>query len=475
MKRILFYLLICCSLVPWVSCSEDPTKEEAAPPNTAPKCKITSPAEGQTLDANLPLTIKGRIEDAENNVTLARLSISGETVAEGLEYPLFECTVEPEQLPRGLHTIDLYVEDAGGLHVQHRVNVVFEKEARLMTGPNGEESLAVGYWSEECEARVIAPGKWSLSFPVSGRIEYFDPESRTWVSRSILEGQGETSLRLRVGANDRFGTRNVDLKIVSGEESGTLRIEQAASPDMLESIEDEMLRMAAQISIIMYDMDPDEDGKISAYEAEIEPDERTAYGFDAGGWDVASTRGIENFPHLRHLDVNTTDKLTGIDLSGNPELMSLHVHNCPNLTNLDLSKQSQLIEIGCDYTVFLSVWPQIEKLKSQMHTIGAFNRKADQPSTLDLTGFGNLQRLYINDNGLTEVKLGGCTSLWRFIAGGNSFAEIDLSEVDRYRDNDYFMDNNAALKRIYVWKGFTLDYYNSFKYDAANGVEIIEK
>ena len=73
------------------------------------------------------------------------------------------------------------------------------------------------------------------------------------------------------------------------------------------------------------------------------------------------------------------------------------------------------------------------------------------------------------------MKLGGCVNLWRFVAGGNSFAEIDLSEVDRYRDNDYFMDNNPNLKRIYVWKGFTLDYYNSFKYDEANGVEIIEK
>ena len=473
MKRLL-YLLIGCSAVLWTSCSEDTTIQEEVP-NTAPKCKITAPAEGQILDANLPLTVKGWIEDAENNVAVTRLSIGGQTVAEQLGYPNFECTVEPAMLPRGLQAIDLYVEDAGGLHVQHRVNVIFEKEARLMTGPSGEDRIAVGYWTEECEVRVIAAGKWSVSLPTSGRIETYDSATDEWTKKSLLEGQGPTTVRLRVGANDQFSDRTVELQIASGDESGKFRIEQAASPDMLETIEDEMLRMAAGISVVMYDMDPDEDGKISAYEAEIEPNERSAYGFDAGGWDVASTKGIENFPHLRHLDVNTTDKLTSIDLRGNPELMSLHVHNCPNLKGLDLSKQSMLIEIGCDFTTLLDVWKQIEKLKGQMHTIGAFNRTADQPSTLDFTGFSNLQRLYINDNKLTEVKLGGCVNLWRFVAGGNSFAEIDLSEVDRYRDNDYFMDNNPNLKRIYVWKGFTLDYYNSFKYDEANGVEIIEK
>ncbi len=473
MKRLL-YLLICCSIAPWTSCSEDPTTESEAP-NTAPKCKITSPAEGQTHDANLPLTIKGWIEDAEDNVTVARLSIGGQTVAEHLGYPNFECRIEPEMLPRGLQAIDLHVEDAGGLKVQHRVNIIFEKEARLMTGPAGEERIGIGYWTEECEVRVIATGKWTVSFPSNGRIEAYDCESGQWEKKTVLEGQGPTTVRLRVGANDRFGDRTVELKIASGEESGLFCIEQAASPDMLETIEDEMLRMAAGISVVMYDMDPDEDGKISAYEAEIEPNERSAYGFDAGGWEVASTKGIENFPHLRHLDVNTSDKLTSIDLSGNPELMSLHVHNCPNLKALDLSKQSMLIEIGCDFGVFLGVRAQIEKLKSQMHTLGVFNRKSDQPSELDFTGFSNLQRLYINDNKLTEVKLGGCVNLWRFVAGGNSFAEIDLSEVDRYRENDYFMDDNPNLKRIYVWRGFTLDYYNSFLFDEANGVEIIEK
>ena len=118
---------------------------------------------------------------------------------------------------------------------------------------------------------------------------------------------------------------------------------------------------------------------------------------------------------------------------------------------------------------------QIEKLKTQIHTLGIFNRKEDQTSKLDFTGYTNMQRLYVNDNGLTEIKLGGCTSLWRLVADGNAFEEIDLSEVDRYPENDYLMGNNPNLKRIYVWKGFTLDYYNNFSYDKENNVQIIEK
>lgn len=134
---------------------------------------------------------------------------------------------------------------------------------------------------------------------------------------------------------------------------------------------------------------------------ELVPEDGVPYGFDGGGWQVASTKGIENFPHLRHLDVNTSDNLTEIDLSGNTELMSIHVQNCNNLKTLDLSPCPNLMELGCNYDVFLSVRPQIEKIKTQIHTLGIFNRKADETPSLDFTGFSNMQRLYVNDNGLT--------------------------------------------------------------------------
>lgn len=471
MKKYLFPLAVCSALL-FASCGSDNATDDR--PNTAPSCKITAPIDGQSYDASLPLVIKGRVSDTENNVVAVRLTVGGEPVDKQLDLPFFEYEVAPDKLTKGPLTIDLFAEDAGGLTARHRVTIDLEKESCLMVGGDGSQTLTFGYWTEEREARVIARSNWTITLP-GGWVDVFDSATGAWSSKTTLTGQGETTVRLRARANDLFDDRIAELKIATADERGTFLLMQTASPDMLELIEDEMLRMAAGISVVMYDMDPDEDGKISAYEAELAPADRAPYGFDAGGWDVASTKGIENFPHLRHLDVNTTDKLTEIDLSGNHELMSIHVHNCPNLKSLDLSQTPQLIELGCEYGLFLAVRPEIERMKGQMHTLGIFNRKADQPAALDFTGFGNLQRLYVNNNGLTELKLGGCTSLWRLIAGGNAFAEIDLSEVDRYPENDYFMDNNPNLKRIYVWKGFTLDYYTSFKYDEANGVEIIEK
>ena len=474
MKKILFLAAVCLTFAV-TACSDDNTQDEG--PNTAPNCKITEPIEGDTYDASLPLTVKGRITDAENNITAVKLTVGGQTVAEELALPFFEYTVAPENLQKGALTIALYVEDAGGLSAQHQVTVTLEKESRLMVADDGKDELTFGYRSGERSVRVVTEKKWTVSVPEGIWIEFYDAASQQWVKKTSISGEGDTAIKLRAGANDLFEDRYAELKISTPDESGKFIVGQTASPDMLDLLEDEMLRMAAGISAIMYGMDANEDGKVSAYEAELVPEDGKPYGFDAGGWGVASTKGIENFPHLRHLDVNSaSDELTEIDLSGNRELMSIHVHKCNSLKTLDLSQTPLLMELGCDYGLFLEVLPQIEKMKTQIHTLGIFNRKADQPSKLDFTGYSNMQRLHLNDNGLTEIKLGGCIKLWKFVASGNAFEEIDLSEVDRlYRENYYMMEQNPNLKRIYVWKGFTLDYYSTFTFDKENNVEIIEK
>lgn len=128
-------------------------------------------------------------------------------------------------------------------------------------------------------------------------------------------------------------------------------------------LEDELFRMATATSFYIYGIDADEKGKISALEAEFVPEEGIPYGIDAGGWGGSSVKGIENFPHLRHLDV---------------------------------------------------------------------------------TGSPNIK-------------------------------EMDLSGVDREHDNYYMMQDCPELKRIYVWKGWTEDYYDMFYYDDDRNIEIIEK
>ena len=471
MKKILF--LGAALALAFTACSDDKTADEGE--NTAPSCKITSPIDGDTYDANLPLVIKGRVSDTDNNISVVKLTVGSEVIDAELSLPFFEYEVAPEKLEKGSLTITLYAEDAGGLSAQHQVTVKLEKEVQLMVSDDGKDQLTFGYWTEEREVRVIADSKWTVTIPEGIWFESFDAATQKWVKKTSISGEGNTAIKFKASANDLFDDRYAELKINTLADTGSFVITQTASPDMLGLLEDEMLRMAAQLSAIMYGMDTNDDSKISAYEAEIVPADGAPYGFDAGGWQVASTKGIENFPHLRHLDVNSSDNLTEIDLSGNTELMSIHVHNCNNLKSLDLTSCPKLIELGCNYDVFLSARPQIEKIKTQIHTLGIFNRKADETPSLDFTGFSNMQRLYVNDNGITELKLTGCTSLWRLVASGNAFEEIDLSEVDRYPENDYLMENNPNLKRIYVWKGFTLDYYNNFSYDKDNNVEIIEK
>jgi len=473
MKKHLFFLLAASFAAVFAACSDDKSEDDR--PNTAPSCKITYPLDGQTCDATLPLLIKGRVVDTEDNLAAVRLTVGGEVIDKGLELPFFEYEIAPDRLAKGPLTIELYAEDAGGLSAQHRVTIDVFKEVQLMAGGDGNKQLTFGYWTEEREARVLAETKWTIAVPEGVWFETFDETARQWVRKTALSGEGPSTIRLKASANDLFEDRYAELKISTPDQTGTFVVTQNASPDLLTLLEDELFRMAAQISAILYGMDADEDGKISAYEAEIEPKEGTAYGFDAGGWNVTSTKGIENFPHLRHLDVNSNPDLTEIDLSSNHELMSIHVHNCTGLKQLDLTQTPRLIELGCNYDVFLSARPALDAMKAQVHTLGIFNRKADQPSALDFTGYSNLQRLYVNDNGLTELTIAGCTQLWRLVANGNAFTEIDLSEVDRLPENDYLLNDCPNLKRIYVWKGFTTDYYHTFAYDKENGIEFIEK
>ena len=284
MKKYLFLAAACLSFA-FTACSDDNTQDEGE--NTAPTCKITEPLEGETYDANLPLTIKGRINDKENNVSAVKLTVGGETVDEELSLPFFECTIAPEKLQKGALTVALYVEDTGGLNAQHQVTVNLEKDVKLMVSDDGKDELTFDYRSGEREVRVVSEKKWTVSVPEGTWFESYDAASQQWVKKTSISGEGNTAIKLRAGANDLFEDRYAELKISTPDETGKFVVGQTASPNMLDLIEDEMLRMAAEISAIMYGMDANEDGKVSAYEAELVPEDGAPYGFDAGGWQVA--------------------------------------------------------------------------------------------------------------------------------------------------------------------------------------------
>ena len=243
----------------------------------------------------------------------------------------------------------------------------------------------------------------------------------------------------------------------------------------MQKAEDPNLKLAASVSFSIYGIDRNEDNAISAYEVKYEYPDNQPYGIDAGSYSIKSAKGIEYFPQLKHLDLNMNPDLKELDLSGNPKLASLHLQGCTSLDNLDISKNQELIELGLNYSLFIKIKPQIDKIKSQIHTIGAFDRKEWENSVLDLSGYANLQRLYVNGNNLTEIKLTGCNLLWRLVAMDNDLTELDLSEVDRNPLNTYVFTGNPNLKTVYVWQGFKTDYYDLFSYDKDHEIKFVEK
>lgn len=330
-------------------------------------------------------------------------------------------------------------------------------------------SAEVGYWSEEHTLHIEANGEWTLEINDADWIEFKDSSER------ILSGSGKDRVGILTKASGIFSDRSATVTLNAEGFRKDLTITQKASPDLLTLLEDELFRMATASSFYIYGIDADENGKISALEAEFVPEEGIPYGIDAGGWGVSSVKGIENFPHLRHLDVTGSPNIVEMDLSGNPDLHTLLTFNCPALSDIKIENCRKLIEIGFDYGLFLKVRPFIESLNEQFHTIGLYNRKEYEPSDIDFSIYRNINCLYISNNGFTSICIDGCSRLWKLIAMGNNIKEIDLSGVDREHDNYYMMQDCPELERIYVWKGWTEDYYDMFYYDDDRNIEIIEK
>lgn len=336
--------------------------------------------------------------------------------------------------------------------------------------------IEAGYSTEEHEFKISASGAWELLISNNNWIELWNEEEKKWENSNKLNGNGDSVIKFRTKANESFETKNININISSGEKSCVLKVSQIASPDFLDFVEDAVFRYAIMSSAMLYGMDENQDGKISAYESEIVPDDYVPYGIDAGGWGVKSIKGIEYFPHVRHLDLNRNDELKEVVITGNPDLMSLHIDYCPNLETVEIDKCSKLIEFAADFRIFNQVRSFIDSLKPQMHTLAIMNRQSDEDPSLDLSGYSNLNRLYIYDDHFTNVNLTGCKNLNLFSAKNNDFTSIDIS--DTYRDIDvdkaFFFDECNNLETIYVWKGWKKEDYWFFNYDEEK-VKIVEK
>lgn len=466
MKRLV--ISVCMLLAACSESGEEPVG------NKEPVCRITFPRDGAVLMSSDDLAIRGTGSDPDGNIVSAVLTVGGETVAEVASVP-FRYVYPSAKLHAGQLVIRLRVEDGYGASAESEVSVkILDDSGETGSLSVAPESLDLGYYTEESGFTVRTDGEWTIEADGDRWLEIYDQTSGEWREAGGSSGHGTATVRLKSPANPVFDPRTSVLTVVSGQAAVRLTVTQQASPDMLMFLEDENLRIAAQLSCAIYGVDAGDgngsdepDWKVSAAEVETDPG---IFGFDAGSYGVKSLKGIEYFPYLRHLDVNRNE-LTEVDLSGNPRLRSLHVEFNPQLETVDLSPVPELDEIGCDYGLFLTL---DRRYLENMHTVGVLNRRDDEPSsTVDFSGCTKLARLYCYGNRLTRLDLSGCTGLWLLSASDNDFTELDLSDVDRNPDNMYILTDCPNLETVYVWKGFTRDYYNIFSVD--DGVRLVEK
>lgn len=461
MKTLKYFLLCVCALSLLLAYSCEPKDQTTE--NTAPTCKITEPSEGAMHFTVNDLVIKGVAIDSQNNIVSAILTVGDTEVVVAIDNDSFTHTVAAQDLIPGTLTISLYVEDKEGLSASSEVTVTIEE---------GEEvdkihDFNIGYWKEENEIEIDLDGNWVVVIPHSEWLTFLDPKTNKWLQSGSVTGTGKGGLKIKSLASDTFEERKVRLVVTGVTKKEAIDVIQTASPDMFDMIEDIVLRNCAILSITSQGCDRNQDGKMSAYEASYEYTNK-AFGINAGSSGASSTKGIEYFPGIMHLEVQDCN-ITALDLSGNPNLMSVLVFGNPGLEELNLSHIPLLVELGCDYDLFVKLDQNVTKA---LYSLGVYNCP-DSSVELDFSEYSNLRMLYVPYNNLAKLDISGSPYLYKLVAQGNKFTELDISKVNKDSSSVFLLTNNPNLQTLYVWEGFTLEHYAIFQIDP--GVNIVER
>ena len=133
---------------------------------------------------------------------------------------------------------------------------------------------------------------------------------------------------------------------------------------------------------------------------------------------------VPRLPLLEYLSIGG-NRISKLDLSGNPRLKYLNVGNNTSLGSLDVSNNPELEYLCCDITglssLDLSQNPKLYELRCWYNDLTA----------LDLSGNKELRYLYCDDNKLTELPLGANTKLEYINCSGNKISSLDLSKLAR--------------------------------------------
>ena len=155
--------------------------------------------------------------------------------------------------------------------------------------------------------------------------------------------------------------------------------------------------------------------------------------------------GIAYFANLKILYCSD-NKLTGLDMSGNPALEQLLCYE-NNLESLNVTKNKKLSKLKCQNNGLKEL-----NLKDN-ENLTELNCSYNQLTTLDVSKNAKLSILECYNNGMEELNLGDITNLSWLLCAENNLTELDVSK-NPYLERLHCRHNK--LRRLVIGKNYSL-------------------
>lgn len=155
--------------------------------------------------------------------------------------------------------------------------------------------------------------------------------------------------------------------------------------------------------------------------------------------------GIAYFANLKILYCND-NKLTGLDMSGNPALEQLLCYE-NKLESLNVTKNKNLSTLKCQHNRLNEL-----NLKDN-EKLTELNCSYNQLTTLDVSKNAKLRILECYNNSIAELNLGDITNLYWLLCATNNLTELDVSK-NRYLEQLHCRHNN--LRRLVIGNNYSL-------------------
>ena len=155
--------------------------------------------------------------------------------------------------------------------------------------------------------------------------------------------------------------------------------------------------------------------------------------------------GIAYFANLKILYCND-NKLTGLDMSGNPALEQLLCYE-NKLESLNVTKNKNLSTLKCQNNRLNEL-----NLKDN-EKLTELNCSYNQLTTLDVSKNAKLRILECYNNSIAELNLGDITNLYWLLCATNNLTELDVSK-NKYLEQLHCRHNN--LRRLVIGNNYSL-------------------